>query len=463
MGTILTVIAITVAVAAWELTGETAAEYVAKYVVDQENLGASTGEPVSAPRVETEAVGQEPPLATLPVLLTATGSGASAAVSRSSAKGELQPPMQRVAAAPAAVETGPGTTAVGERAAPEGSDDPLLSLIGDTPHRRPDGTVFMPIAAQRVFGLRTVIGERAMVPATVELPGRIVRDPSTAHLIQSAQDGFVEATAEGFVFAGQAVRRGDLLANLKPALSTVERAHLDARIQELANDIDLARKRMARLEEVLMVRYRANRIEQVRVEIEGMRRQLEILRASGDRPVELRAQTDGIVSRVNVASGQFVHAGHTIFEIVDPSRLWVSASAFEPGIQDRIVSASAMTPDGDRLELTFVGGGLALRHQALPLHFAIAGAVPNLTVDTPVTVVAQVEGPPVYGLRVPRASVTRTSDGRQLIWERRSAESFVAHHVSPAAIDAHSVLVTSPIGASARIVTAGVATLGQVQ
>lgn len=466
MGTILAVIGITLAIAAWELTGETAAEYVAKYIVDQDDLGASTQAPAATPTADAAAdsapSGRKPAAATTPVLLFATGSGAPALPAAPSTRPAARASVQPAAPLPVPSDSQPDTRSADVPGLPE-ANDPLLSLIGDTPHRRPDGTVFMPIAAQRVFGLRTVIGQRATVPATVELSGRIVTDPSTAHLIQSAQDGFVEATAGGLPFAGQRVHRGDLLANLKPALTTVERVELDGRIQELTSDIDLARKRMARLEEVVMVRYRANRIEQMRVEIDGMRRQLGILRSSMDRPIELRAQTDGVVSRVHTTSGQFVHAGHTIFEIVDPSRLWVSASAFEPGLQDRVVSASAITPGGRRLELRFVGGGLTLRHQALPLHFAIDGSGESLTIDTPVTVVVQVEGPAVTGLHVPRASVTRTSDGRQLIWERRSAESFVAHHVSPIAVNAESVLVTSPIGASARIVTAGVATLGQVQ
>jgi multidrug efflux pump subunit AcrA (membrane-fusion protein) len=212
-----------------------------------------------------------------------------------------------------------------------------------------------------------------------------------------------------------------------------------------------------------LIRYRANRIEESRVEIEGMRRQLSVLHARVDRPIELRAKTDGVVSRVNAAAGQFVDAGHTIFEIVDPTRLWVTASAYEAGVQDRIVSATALTPDGRRLELQFVGGGLALHQQALPLHFEVVGSPRDLTVDTPVTVAVQMEGPATTGLRVPRASVTRTSDGRELIWERRSAESFLAHHVALKPIDADWVLVTSPIAGTMRIVTDGVATLGQVQ
>ncbi|MGE0254923.1 MAG: efflux RND transporter periplasmic adaptor subunit [Alphaproteobacteria bacterium] len=456
MGTFLAVIGITLALAGWKLTGEVASEYFANYVVDQNDLGASTGQPRSIPPAAAPAAATaHGPAPAMPVLLAAVRGGAQIAATPAPA----DPPAPQ----PAASESSTQAPATAAPEASAGSEDPLLSLIGDTPHRRPDGTVFLPIAAQHVFGLRTVIGQRVSVPTTVEMPGRVVTNPSTGHLIQPAQEGFVQPVGAGLPFAGQKVRRGELLARLVPALSTVERAQLDIRIQELTNNIDLARRRMARIEEVLLVRYRANRIEQMRVEIDGMRRQLAILRGTVDQPIELRAQTDGILSSVNASAGQFVEAGQTIFEIVDPSRLWVSAAAFEPGIHERLVGASAMTTDGRALALRFVGGGLELRSQALPLNFEIVGPAGNLTVATPVTVVVQVEGPGVTGLRIPREAVTRTSDGRQLVWERRAAESFVAHHVSVVPVDAASVLVTSPIAASARIVTAGVATLGQIQ
>ena len=488
MGTILTVIAITLGATALKLTSETTAEYFAMFVVNEDNLGASTKEPESLEPTAAGSGGTQPASTTVartegrmagrpemtpvPVLLAAAGQDhaivAPAGARPPSGAGErVMPASSTASTTVATAATGTASadpTAQASATAAVGEvSDPLLSLIGDTPFRRPDGTVFMPIAAQHVFGLRTVIGQRAAVPATVELPGRIVTNPSTAHLIQTAQDGFVQVARGAFPYAGQRVRRGELLAYLKPSLTTVEQAQIDGQIQQLVNDIDLSRKRMARLEEVLLIRYRANRIEQIRVEIEGMRRQLDVLRGNVDRPIELRAQTDGVVSHVNAASGQFVHAGHTIFEIVDPTRLWVSASAFEPGLQDRIASASALTTDGRKLDLQFVGGGLTLRQQALPLHFEIVGSPADLSVDTPVTVVVQLEGPAATGLRVPRASVTRTSDGRELIWERRSAESFLSHHVAVTPIDADWVLVTSPIGNAVRVVTSGVATLGQVQ
>lgn len=467
MGAFMAVIGITLALAAWQLTGETAAEYFANYLVDQNDLGASTNQPASIPPSAT-AGRPAAPAAPVPVLFSATAGGIQlAAAAEPAEQAPSEPAATKVAPAAAPrvgpAEVGKADAAVADTETADPGEDPLLSLTGDTPHRRPDGTVFLPIAAQRVFGLRTVVGERVAVPATVELPGRVITNPNTSHLIQPAQAGFVEAVGGKLPFAGQKIRRGDVLARFAPALSTVERMQFDIRIQELTNEIDLARRRMARIEEVLLVRYRANRIEQVRIEIEGMRRQLAILRSTVDRPVDLRAQTDGIVSGVNAAAGQFVEAGATIFEIVDPSRLWVSAAAFEPGINERVIGASAVTADGRKLDLQFVGGGLELRNQALPLNFEIVSPAAGVNVATPVTVVVQVDGPGVTGLRVPRASVTRTTDGRQLIWERRSAESFVAHHVSLVPVDADSVLVTSPIAASARIVTSGVASLGQIQ
>jgi hypothetical protein len=467
MGALLTVVGITLGVAVWQLAGETAAEYVAKYVVDQDDLGASTQDPTLEPGARSNgadlAISASASGEIAPVLLANTASRVSdstVAAPQHAVPAQLET-VEVAAVEPAA--TAPMTVQDQTVSGAQTGDDPLLSLIGDTPYRRSDGTVFMPIAAQRVFGFRTVIGERLTVPQTVELPGRVKTNPSTAHMIQSAQDGFVEAPVGGYPFEGQRVTRGQILGYLKPALSTLEEADYATRVQELVNEIDLTRKRMARLEEVLMVRYRASRIEQMRIEIDGLRRRLSILRDTVERPIELRAQTDGIISVINASPGQFLHAGHTIFEIVDPSRLWVTASAFDPEIRDRLIDASAVSVDGRKIALKFVGGGLALESQALPMQFEVLDGPDDLNVGLPVTVVIRLQGPSISGLRVPRASVTRTSDGRSLVWERRSAESFVAHHVSPQPIDSESVLITSGFGTSARIVTKGVATLGQVQ
>jgi hypothetical protein len=141
----------------------------------------------------------------------------------------------------------------------------------------------------------------------------------------------------------------------------------------------------------------------------------------------------------------------------------VEADAYKPDVAKHIVAASGITTDGRKLTLKFLGGGLSLRNQAVPLYFEILDSVPGLSVDKPVTVVAQNDAGEISGVKVPRESVLRTSDGQEILWERRSAEIFVAHQVSPLPIDADSVLIPSKLGPGVRVVTVGAAVLGQIR
>lgn len=483
MSTVLLVIAVAMGFAGVTLTREIGAEYIAKFIVDDEEKGAST----RSPRMAEGAA--HPPGATYegavtPVLAVASlpaGSGSAAAAAplaaalpapAAAANGEEaeSESVENEAAAPdpaapvlSETDAAGMPAASGAQGGGEDGADVLLSLIGDTPHPQPDGSVFVSIVTQRVFGLRTAIGEKAVVPVTVELPGRVITDPNTATLVQVDEASFVESVDGKLPHVGQAVKRGDLLARLRPALTAMARAEIEAKIQALEDEIDLDRKRMARLEEVFFMRYRASKIEAMRIEIAGRQRQLAVHRAILRDRVELRARTDGLISRVAAASGQYVEPGFTLFEIVDPTRLWVAASAYDPSLVDRLDRVDAITPEGERLALRFVGGGLTLRNQAVPLQFEILSPTVGLSVDKPLTVVIQTREQKVAGVKVPRSSLVRTNDGRTMLWERRSAESFKAHHVRTVPVDAGNVLVVSELAGSIRVVTAGVAMLNQIR
>ena len=66
------------------------------------------------------------------------------------------------------------------------------------------------------------------------------------------------------------------------------------------------------------------------------------------------------------------------FEIVDPSRFWIEAVAHDPGVVANLSKAFAVTNSGETLALDFVGLGLSLRQQTVPLTFRVAQAAPNL-------------------------------------------------------------------------------------
>ena len=488
MGALIIVLAVVVGGAAWEIGSEMGAEYLAMFIIEPVDLGASRRVP------DTLQDGRARPAEIVEGKVT----NILAAAYEPAPKGDKSPPVPiRIAAtAPSKQPEAPKDKALeagkmGADASTGNTDNAgdqssklslatkrsgmvdadkrgpelaaLLALIGDTPHRQLDGTVFLPIAAHRVFGLRTVLGEQVSVPVTHELPGRIVIDPGSNTLVQVSNKGFIEAVDDRFPFIGQAVKRGDLLARMQPINDHLEQAHALERIQQLTNHIDMARKRMARLEEVVYVRYRDSKIEALRVEIVGLQRQLNVLQGAIEMRYELRAKTDGIVSRVEAQVGQYVQQGQTIFEIVDPSRLWVEATAFKPDQVRRLKDASAFTVDGRMLKLRFIGGGLKLRNQATPLRFEIIDPAADLTVDNPVSVIVRSRVGEIRGVKIPRSALLRSTDGRQMVWERRSAERFIGHHVSSQPIDAEHILIVDGLPASVRVVVEGAAALDQVR
>ncbi|MDG1193700.1 MAG: hypothetical protein P8N03_07465, partial [Arenicellales bacterium] len=162
-----------------------------------------------------------------------------------------------------------------------------LALLREKPTTNPDGTIFLPVAAQRTFEIRTVVGELSTVPLGVELPGRVIANPSSRVLVQAAYRGTIQTVDGNYPFVGQQVSRGQLLATLKPVNSHLDEARVRERITELTNEIELDRKRMAMLNEVVYVRYRINKIEEVRTEIQGLIRRLKVLEDSLTQSYEL--------------------------------------------------------------------------------------------------------------------------------------------------------------------------------
>ena len=339
-----------------------------------------------------------------------------------------------------------------------------IALLQEKPTTNPDGTIFLPIAAQRIFEIRTVVGELSTVPIGAELPGRVIVNPSSSVLVQAAYRGTIQMVDGKYPFVGQQVGRGQLLATLKPVNSHLDEARVRERITELTNEIELDRKRMAMLNEVVYVRYRINKIEEVRTKIQGLIRRLKVLEDSLTQSYELRAQTDGVVSEVAVTAGQHVLEGATLFRVVDPSRLWVEASGYQQGLQNSVQSATALTVEGSKIDLKFVGGGLSLSNQAIPLLFEIVSTnADSLSVGKPVTVFVQSDNSKIEGVRVPRTSLVRGTDGSALIWKKVAAELFLKTRVSVTPIDAESVLISGDLSPKDRIVSAGVGLLAQIR
>jgi cobalt-zinc-cadmium efflux system membrane fusion protein len=140
------------------------------------------------------------------------------------------------------------------RAAPGAHGPNGEHLEGATPvnasglARLPDGSVNVPKLAQRRMGIRTLLAPLSEAAASVELPARVLQDPNASGRVQASHGGRIEPGPKGLPMAGQAVRRGDVLAYLHHHAEPFAQAGQEALRAELRAERQLAEQRLKRLE-----------------------------------------------------------------------------------------------------------------------------------------------------------------------------------------------------------------------
>ena len=332
---------------------------------------------------------------------------------------------------------------------------------GDAAARLPNGDVFAPKAVQRIIGLRTIVAAEGVVTPSGNLTGQIIADPRRGGLVQSATGGRVSAGASGVAVIGQPVRAGQILAIIEPPLQAIDRASLSRELGDLDQQIALAANRAARLRRLEGVVPRRD-IEEAAITLRGLQsRRAGLGQATSAREV-LRAPISGVISVSGVRVGQVVGAQTTLFEIVDPSRLFVEANLFDRRPIATGARAVGKTSDGATFDLVFEGAGLADRGRAAQGLFRIVGAPPRLRIGESVTLSVPL-GESVAGVIVPRAALISGTNGLTSVFVKTRAEAFALRNVTTAPVDAENVAILTGVKAEDRVVTIGAPLLGQVR
>jgi membrane fusion protein, heavy metal efflux system len=327
--------------------------------------------------------------------------------------------------------------------------------------RLADDSIFAPKGFQRIIGLRTIVATGGFTMPSANLTGQIIADPRRGGLVQSATGGRVSAGTSGIAVIGQSVRAGQILAIIEPPLQAIDRASLSRERGDLDQQIALAANRAARLGRLEGVVPRRD-IEEAAITLRGLQsRRAGIDQATSMREV-LRAPINGIISVSGVRVGQVVGAQTTLFEIVDPSRLYVEANVFDRRPIAAGARAVGKTSDGVTFDLLFKGAGLADRGRAAQGLFRIVGAPPRLRIGESVTIAARL-GEPVAGIIVPHAALISGSNGLTSVFVKMHAEKFVLRNVTIAPVDAENIAILTGIKSQEHVVTIGAALLGQVR
>lgn len=335
-----------------------------------------------------------------------------------------------------------------------------LPVESASAQRLPDGSLFVPKPVQYQLGLRHVVAGVAELAATVEFNGKVIADPNAGGRIQAAQPGRIEAGPKGLPTLGQKVVKGQVLAWLRPAASSIERGNQQAQFAELEAQLAIAERKLARYEQ-LEGAIPQKEIEAARFEAEALKKRRAAVGASVGAAEALRAPVSGTIAAANVVAGQVVESKEVLFEVVDPARLAVEALAYDPALADGIGEASAQLPGG-ALKLQYVGGGRLLREQAMPLLFRVVAQDAPVAVGQPLKVIAKTSRK-TRGAAVPMAALVKVSAGETAIWVRDGAERFVLRKVSVQSLDATAAAVTSGLASGERVVTDGASLLSQVR
>jgi membrane fusion protein, heavy metal efflux system len=417
------------------------------------------GSAVSPPSAPTVRLAQ----LVMPAEAKATDAGVGSAGADSSSGAAQTAPSQ--SASVAAVQP-PSDRATEPAVLPPIEPGLLANFIYDRGARRADGSFFVPKPLQRLFEVRTQRVSITEVPVTLSLAGRIIADPKNHGDVETSLLGRIEPPDSGLPVLGQTVHAGDILAYVIPAVGVVDRTQVRSQVAKLTTDIRVETENLEILKQFSFVPFRDGKIYQSEQRIAGLRREREALLPLLQTQEVLRASADGVISTSNAIAGRIVHPGESVFTIVNPAKLWIEALAPDPAIAEsaaRVRRATAVTPEGQSLALTFVGSGLALKEQSVPVLFQIDNPPDGLRIGRPVTVTVQSENHSQPGLPVTRDALTIGADGVQEVWEQSEPEVFLPHAVRTVDLDGRSVLVVDGLKDGTRVVVSGVRLLAQLQ
>jgi RND family efflux transporter MFP subunit len=302
--------------------------------------------------------------------------------------------------------------------------------------------------------------EPATYRRAVEMPGRIIPDPDASGYVQAAVGGRLSPPKGGFPRLGARVKKGDVLAYVTPPMQAIDVSDMRQRQGELDQQISIVERRLARQESLVPGGAVARaQVEETQLELQGLRDRRAALDQVRRDPEELIAPADGVIAEGTPVAGQMAQPNATVFQIIDPSRLWVEALSYEslPALQ----RATARAGDKE-LALVFRGAGFADRNQSVPIHFAVEGDTAGLRPGQFVTVFAETADE-LHGVAVPRASIVRNVAGQDSVFEHVAAERFEQRMVRTEPLDGQRVLISQGLEPGKRVVVQGAELLDHIR
>ena len=339
----------------------------------------------------------------------------------------------------------------------------LSASTGNSPARRPDGSIFLPKPTQRLLAIRTRTAVAETRTRTVRFNGRIVANPNRSGVIQSTIQGRYQAPEGGVPPLGARVKAGDLMGSVAPSFASIDSSDMAQTLGNLDQEIALNRTKLARQEQLLKSNVVARAtVEDIRILLEGLERRRRELLAAKVRPEKLRAPVDGVIAATRVVAGQVVAQSDQLFQIIDPTSLLVEALVFDQINPDTVDEATATVGTDTTIKLKFIGRSRALQQQYSIMQFHIVETPVPVNVGAPVTVIAS-SGAGVTGILLPRSALVQAPNGQTVVFVQKEPEIFSPKAVRAEAFDSQNALITGGLQPGEKVVVENAPLINQVR
>ncbi len=317
------------------------------------------------------------------------------------------------------------------------------------------GIPFLKEQQWKTPGFRTAFADSGALPVAITVPGEITSAPGSAQVAAAPAGGILQLAANAPA-VGMRVRRGDLIARIRPTLGEGGASFADARARLREAEEEFSRaERLLRAEAVP-----ERRMHEAMVARDAAREALAAIgggNITADGLLEIRAPVSGVVVERWGTTGARVDAGAPLFSIIDPSRLWVTAFVPVESIARLDRSARAtVTPEGftDAMipaRLLGVSAAVDSVTRAVRVSYALEGLRDELPVGTlaRVNVATRSQG---NGIIVPSSAVLE-EDGTAIVFVQTSGERYERRIVQVDGGDGQRVLVRSGLAVGDRVVT----------
>lgn len=230
---------------------------------------------------------------------------------------------------------------------PHGGEDHSGESLATTAGPALGAAIFLPKELQFSLQIRTARASEATRPVQMKALGTVVTPTLRKAQVHSPFTGRVLPGNE-IPQQGAAVSKGQVIARIEQSTDVSATVSLNAEIARTESELRQAREglvlaeqevqRVSKLGDAVSGRRKqegSSALSVSRQRVAGLEQTLEQLHAGTAssnntlRVVELASPIDGVISAADIAPGGFIEPAKMLFEIIDPSFVWVEADIYE--------------------------------------------------------------------------------------------------------------------------------------